>query len=161
MTSRPETKQESKQHAKVGLNPATQPAKCSASNSLRVKAANKKSPTIATPVIIASLTLLCMPTRPDGAGEQDKSLTPDHMAAWSSSLAGSIEGIALAKPSLGTQTTTQALESKSSFQQGASVQDPEEEPLKGNSNASNPVQETPNTMNEGAEQGERHLRYVW
>ncbi len=55
------------------------------------------------------------------------------------------------KPPLGTQTTTQVLESKSSFQQGAPVQDLEEVPSKGNSNASDPVQETSNNRNEGAQ----------
>ncbi len=100
---------------------------------------------------MASPALLCMPTRLDGAGKQDESLIPNHVAAQSSSLTGSLEGIASAKPPLGMQTTAQVLESKSSFQQGAPVQDPEEESLKGNLNASDPVQETPNNRNKGAQ----------
>ncbi len=151
MTSRSETKQESKQRTKVGSNLATQPVKCLVSNSLRAKASDKESPTKATPIITASPALLCMPTRLDGAGEQDKSLAPGHAAAWSSSFTGSLEGIASVKPPLGMQTTVQVLESKSSSQQRAPVQDLEEEPSKGNLNASDLVQETPNNRNEGAQ----------
>ncbi len=69
------------------------PAKRSASNSLRAKAANGKSPTIVTPIITVPIE-----RQLDGAGEQALSAPPGEMALWSPCLAGSHEGIAAAKP---------------------------------------------------------------
>ncbi len=129
MTSRPETKQEST-GGKATI--VKLPAKRSASNPLRAKASNDKSPTIVTPIIMV---------RPDGAGEQAHSTPPGEMALQSPCLAGSYEGIALAKPPLVKEITVKMPKSKSLIHQGA---------LAKTKDLTGPMQETPNYRNEGA-----------
>ncbi len=96
----------------------------SASNPLRAKAANDKSPTIAIPII----TVLhqssgsrgvheVMNEWPDGTGEQAP--PPGETALWSPCLAGSFERIAVAKPPLVKEITIQLPKCKSPEVQGA------------------------------------------
>ncbi len=107
------------------------PAKCSASNLLQVKAANKESPTIVTPILTAQHQSRHFPwgtatvtnVRPDGAGKQAAPLEclapPDQAAPWSSRLVGSYKGIAMAKPPLVMEITVRLPKSKSLERQGA------------------------------------------
>ncbi len=104
------------------------PAKHSASSPLRVKASNRKSPTIVTPILTAKHQSRHFPlgtaavtnAQPDGAGEQVLSASPGKMTPWSSSLTGGFEGIASAKPPLVTEITIRLPKSKSLIHQGAS-----------------------------------------
>ncbi len=71
------------------------------------------------------------------------------MAAQSSSLTGSLEGIATAKPPLGTQTTARMPESKSPIKAEA--------PAKTQTHNS-PVQETPTNRSTDGRQGREPLK---
>ncbi len=81
-----------------------------ASNLLQAKASDDKSPTIVTPIITV---------RPDGALDKAHSTPFDEAALWSPSLAGSYEGIALAKPPLVKEITVRLPKFKSLIHQGA------------------------------------------
>ncbi len=128
------------------------PAKRSASNPLRVKAVNNKSPTIVTPILMVEHQSRHFPmgtaavtnVQPDWAGEQTFSIPPDKMAPQSPSLTGSYEGITLAKPPLVKEITVRIPKSKSLIHQGASAK---------TKDLTNPVQETPTNRNEGAQTG--------
>ncbi len=103
------------------------PAKRLASNPLRVKAANDKSPTIVIPILTAGHQSRHFPlgtaavtnARPDGTGEQAPSTPPGEMALWSPCLAGSFEGIAAAKPPLVKENTVWLPKCKSPEARGA------------------------------------------
>ncbi len=84
--------------------------KRSASNLLQAKVPNDKSPTIVTPIIT---------DKPDGALDKAHSAPFDKAALRSPSLAGSYEGIALAKPPLVKENTVRLPKSKSLKHQGA------------------------------------------
>ncbi len=84
--------------------------KRSASNLLQAKASDNKSPTIVTPIITV---------KPDGALDKAHSAPFDETALRSPSLAGSYEGIALAKPPLVKEITVWLPKSKSLIHQGA------------------------------------------
>ncbi len=103
------------------------PAGLSTSNSLRAKA-NDRSPTIAIPSIMA----LCQSRpsfgefqaavtneRPVGAGERAYTAPPDGTALQSPCLAGSFEGIAMAKPPLVKENTIRLPKCKSPKALGA------------------------------------------
>lgn len=86
-----------------------------------------------------------MTPRVGGAGQQGQISGSEKAVPWSSSLAGSIEGIAAAKPPLGMANTASGVESKSPTKQEAPYQ-----PM----SSMGIVQETPTDRNEGARRGQ-------
>ncbi len=130
-------------------------AKRLASNPSWVKASNRESPTIVTPILMVGHQSRHFPLGTaavtnawlDGAGEQTLSVSPGEMAPQSPSLAGSYEGIASVKPPLVKEITVRLPKSKSLIHQGALETATDNRKTEG---LTDPMQETPTTRNEGA-----------